>query len=374
MKKIILAAAAASFLSTGAHAVQLPAEGQVCSDIHSNISVGINNPELSDYRKCVMIQHDIETAFTYKTFHVRTGDKFTSFPVEDLAKMNRSERVEHIKDVVIKEVVVTEIVEVVVEKIIEDNTRINELKSQVELLESLNGEFEETISDLNMQLAMTAQAIEEAARVVEALTGELENTTTFAEGLLVAVQNAENVRYHLGGTYDADGNIVYTHNVSVDRDAILETARQDAEDNGWSNTQGSATASNLRASEDYAGYYEIDLTRNGQTSVTILSRSFEYGGELSSDQIPDADSVVTIEDQGGLWVATSVFVDNKEILMPFGFGNIDDLVADIADKSFAAGFERGFSEGYNKGFDDGFERGYKIGFADGFDAGIAAVK
>ena len=95
MKKIMLAAVAASFVSTGASAIQLPAEGEACSTIHSNISVGINNPELSDYRKCVMIQHDIDTAFTYKTFWVRNGDTFTSFPVETLAKMNRAERIDY---------------------------------------------------------------------------------------------------------------------------------------------------------------------------------------------------------------------------------------------------------------------------------------
>ena len=65
MKKFLMAAVAASFISAPALAVQTPVEGQVCSDIHSNISSGINVVELSDYRKCVMIQHDIDTCLLY---------------------------------------------------------------------------------------------------------------------------------------------------------------------------------------------------------------------------------------------------------------------------------------------------------------------
>ena len=121
MKKILMALMGATFLTTAANAVEVPSvEGQVCSDIHSNISNGINNPELSDYRKCVMIQHEIDTAFTYKTFWVRTGDQFTSFKVDDLAKMNKCERIEMIKNTVTK----TVIKEVIVEKIVVDTEEV----------------------------------------------------------------------------------------------------------------------------------------------------------------------------------------------------------------------------------------------------------
>ena len=95
MKKFLMAAVAASFISAPALAVQIPSvsyeEGGRCSAIHDKTG-GINVVELSDYRKCVMIQHDIDTAFTYKTFWVRVSDQFTSFKVDDLAKMNKSER------------------------------------------------------------------------------------------------------------------------------------------------------------------------------------------------------------------------------------------------------------------------------------------
>ena len=101
MKNILIALMGATFLTTAAQAVEVPSvsyeEGGRCSTIHDAKPGGINVKELSDYRKCVMIQHDIDTAFTYKTFWVRTGDQFTSFKVDDLAKLNKSERIEMIK-------------------------------------------------------------------------------------------------------------------------------------------------------------------------------------------------------------------------------------------------------------------------------------
>ena len=101
MKKFLMAAVAASFISAPALAVEVPPMGVGCSTIHDNTG-GINVVELSDYRKCVMIQHDIDTAFTYKTFWVRNGDQFTSFKIADLAKMNNSERVDFIQQGVLQ--------------------------------------------------------------------------------------------------------------------------------------------------------------------------------------------------------------------------------------------------------------------------------
>ena len=106
MKKFLMAAVAASFISAPALAVEVPAAGVGCSTIHDSTQSGINVVELSDYRKCVMIQHDIDTAFTYKTFWVRNGDQFTSFKVSDLAKMNKSERVDTIISAVQKNAVI----------------------------------------------------------------------------------------------------------------------------------------------------------------------------------------------------------------------------------------------------------------------------
>ena len=172
MKKFLMAAVAASFISAPALAVQIPSvsyeEGGRCSAIHDANTGGINVVELSDYRKCVMVQHDIDTAFTYKTFWVRMGDQFTSFKVDDLAKLNNSERA-------------AKIVEELVAKALLDTAeeRIDVLESELMHIEAEKVAFkkiaakvpglEANIEELNMQIKGLNGQIETLGRDISVL-------------------------------------------------------------------------------------------------------------------------------------------------------------------------------------------------------------
>ena len=172
MKKIMLAAVAASFVSTGAQAIQLPAEGEACSTIHSNISVGINNPELSDYRKCVMIQHDIDTAFTYKTFWVRNGTEFTSFPVETLAKMTRGERVDYIKLAIQQGIIIDTLegeLEISKERIIALNAEVKALEAARDALAMAYGDASDAVERLKIDIGLKQIEIDGATNRINSL-------------------------------------------------------------------------------------------------------------------------------------------------------------------------------------------------------------
>ena len=420
MKKIMLAAVAASFMSTGAQAVQLPAEGEVCSSIHSNISVGINNPELSDYRKCVMIQHEIDTAFTYKTFWVRTGTEFTSFAVEDLAKMNRSERVEYIKNGVTQEIVT---------KLLEEQREELEKAHMLAIVDLANAHADE--------IQMAAKEITRLAGQIEDINkalNEVDRTNAKVEIVFQAgvnsVEPVETIVYQdrieyrdneftvtLNGFYanSTGGFNTGSLTLTVDQDGTM--ASLDLSDllkehyrNGWNDNESILK----QAIIDELGLEGVDSSSAIDVIVQKIVESMlpgTSGPTLDLDQLRglahsnpvstekrdfdtepvNANDYVTFDDEATARDATTYNMTQ----VPFGDGNFvtitvnghdvfsfitsNDSVSfetidDISRGAYDAGFNDGFEAGYKSGYDDGYKDGYADGYTDGFNDGVASVR
>ena len=340
MKKMIMAAFAATMMSSTANAVQLPAEGQVCSDIHSNISSGINIVELSDYRKCVMIQHDINTAFTYKTFYVRTGDQFTAFPVETLAKMNDSERREAIKEVIIEKIIEKEVevrVEVIKEIIkteyvteyFEDMTEINRLNDLIDelqpLADSVDG-LDKRISELMSDVADLEDSIKWADIALAAELGEIGLVSPYT-GKPFTVKELGWDDGELGAAIDQ----MLTAAVTANLTAWIDTSKGIA--------HGMKDAKLAAATKDGKHLKHGD----GNAAYASVTRD---GNDIKSSIVRTAGNPY----QGITFIPTNLTVDK-----------------------FVFHVKVAFSEGYARGFEQGYDEGYKQGYADGFRDGVNSV-
>ena len=409
MKKIMLAAVAASFVSTGASAVQLPAEGEVCSSIHSNISVGINNPELSDYRKCVMIQHGIDTATTYKTFWVRTGDMFTSFALDDLRKMNGRERVEHIKDTIIKEVIVTEYVEVIVEKIVVDTAEVDRLTGELAVLqaridtlaplaesipelvasiESLETLRDDLMGQLDTVTADLAAAIESKAVVtgdLEAANAEITRLesqitdlqVTNQNAILAAVNNAERIT-NLEGQLETANDSLEAANMTISAlQGQLDAVDEEHEIRivGWYGPDYTAAEVTETVSSD--GTINItsllNAARNDGRQFANANRKRELANALGiQDLVSDTDGITHVIDLAVEEIQRQAHAKVAEAFVGSGlFGTEADIITALTNGTLEDDLMVAITQAYDDGYDDGFVDGYQEGYADATN-GVAA--
>ena len=217
MKKILMALMGATFLTTAAQAVEVPSvsyeEGGRCSTIHDANTGGINVVELSDYRKCVMIQHDIDTAFTYKTFWVRVGDQFTSFKVEDLAKLNKSERIEMIKT----DVVAAQLLKNAEEQIVKLEAKYADLEKTHDVTIAELSAVNTLVDSLNVDLSEAGTVNEALSAKVDELTATLSATVDAAAQVAAALISAENMVTALEGDIES---------IKIERDTAI--AERDA--------------------------------------------------------------------------------------------------------------------------------------------------
>ena len=396
MKKIMLAAVAASFVSTGASAVQLPAEGEVCSSIHSNISVGINNPELSDYRKCVMIQHDIDTAFTYKTFWVRNGDTFTSFPVETLAKMNRGERVELIKDGVTK---------AVLEAALAEQREMLEV-AHAEAIRVLSEEFTQAnaraVADLNNQISDLNDKIDEIKAAHEIAIKMIPVEDGINQSHVNAVQTQLNAKItELNDIQTRLSNLQERYNAI--NDTSFASSEWDAYQQGIKEVAIALYDAGIFPSVDEAvaevghgdAYWEISQAVQAEANrLVTVQKQFANSNPLNTNErdftaepvsvptSPTGSTSITSEAVVGEFHAPIdvieyiVTVGDDTFTVPFSVTGVawSTILESGFDTGYAAGFEKGFDEGYSRGYNDGFEDGYNEGYTDGFTDGVASVR
>ena len=296
MNKVILAAIAASFVSTAAsaHSVQLPTEGQVCSDIHSNISVGINNPELSDYRKCVMIVHGIDTAKTYKTLWVRTGDHFTSFVLDDLRKMDRGERIDYISESIAKAQL---------------EAALNEQREELEMAHV------QAIVDLSKAHSDELQA---AAMVVADLTTKLANV----EAAIVNLEETHKVALEIAtATARAEG--VASVDITTDNGA--------AYDNG------------LNAIS--FGIAESILLKTG--TITYYGQTFDY--DAATSRVERDQVIRDFRD----FISYEVKWNDPEIITHVINDAIQAELETLLEETYQQGYDAGHRDGYLEGYADG---------------------
>ena len=351
MKKIILGLIAGTMLSTTAFAIDkidasklaLPAEGQVCSDLHDRNTGGINVKELSPYHQCVMIENDMDTGFTYKTFWTKVDNMFIPHDVDKLGPMSDSERKEMIKETIIKEVVVEKIVTVIEEKIIENTDKIEELKAQIvaknALIQSIT-----TISNNNAALvSQLAGALNEAHRqlgVWEAAYDRLE---------------AENLRLEM--------KISDLENAEVNIDELRENAKAnplkiDDERNDAGIHRGSQSLDTFDRSKVTKNNEEVNVSEYAADNFSATATSYA-NGKVFGITISAAD---LNKDVAGLTLRDVLSKSTKEI------------IEEVADSFYAQGFYDGFQDGYSEGYNDGYQDGYTDGYQDGFNDGVASVR
>ena len=333
MKKIILSLIAGTMLSSTAFAMdtinvsnlQLPAEGQVCSDIHDRNTGGINVKELSPYNQCVMVENDINTGFTYKTFWTKVGDKIIPHDVEDLADQSRPERVKMIQDTIIQEIIVEKIKEV----IIEDTAKIEALekdiaakKTSIEFLQRANKSLLGTNADLSSQ--------------IEALEGQLSQRTY---DLRQAEKKIAQLEEALVASYTADD---------------LAAAKQLAftENRVSTNLEADPRPNSVEERPSYVG----GSNKSGKTINDV---------EVTTEEGFFNNTVYNITLDGKQKVRANVLTAGQAI---------DDIVAEVAEFVYTEAYIDGFTDGYKDGYNDGYDDGYADGYKDGFADGVASVK
>ena len=429
MKKIMLAAVAASFMSTGAQAVQLPAEGEACSSIHSNISVGINNPELSDYRKCVMIQHEIDTAFTYKTFWVRTGDTFTSFPVEELAKMTRSERIDYIK-LSIQQGLLIETLE---GELAASKERIQELTFELGMAIADNMAKDGRILELTEMLAQERNRVDEYTVVINEVEHLISSDSEFT--IEVGATQAELDAAHAAGVAEGQANLAqavadaiaevptvhtatvtagfgrdngefffvrFTHEVAGDVTLNITQTLRNAYNAGWADKREDAYSDALN---DVKGDIIEQLALEGVTKasdvaaiITAVETKVFEGGVLpavNAEDIINSAKARALEGASELTRGSSYDASVSPVTVDAAVSSVNDndttftvIVDDrtltvnvplnasdisLIENAVNTGYIDGFEQGFKAGYDDGYNDGYNDGYADGFRAGVDSV-
>ena len=318
MKKIILGLIAGTMLSTTAFAIDkidasnlaLPAEGQVCSDLHDRNSGGINVKALSPYNQCVMIENDMDTGFTYKTFWTKVDNMFIPHNVDDLADMSPSERKEAMKETIIKEVVVERIVEVIVE----DMEKINELQREIDTLKkvnipALNGKISELERDARLAHSVLDVELKQELDIeIPSISNLKYDDDDFGYALRSAITNKINE------VIDSKlENALFSHNAK--KAAALESKR----------TPNPGTQAGLNS-------FSFTAEKNGATA--LISKDGEFFG--------------------------SVLTKNVDIM---------DIISNVADHAYT----EGFNDGYDQGFDDGYDQGYADGYTKGFSDGVSSI-
>ena len=245
MKKIMMAAVAATFMSTGAQAESF---SESCG--HLDNPTRFNPTELSAYQECWLDYHKPNemAGVLGSIFYARAGDNIVSMPVADLRNAGSAGAA--------KEIIVERIVEVI------NNERVEELEGIVEGLEA-------TVSEKNAVIAAL-----EAAGVTDGAT---------IERLMMEKAAVEGALSALRGSVDGAGTseIRVTRNgdmVAVDfvnRAAIAAEGDDTAYRNGQLSVGAQGVTQDGRTirvrltnrSETWTFYDAVDLTIDNQAAI-----------------------------------------------------------------------------------------------------------
>lgn len=400
MKKIMMAAVAATFMSTGAQAESF---SESCG--HLDNPTRFNPTELSAYQECWLDYHkpDEMAGVLGGIFYARAGDSIVSMPVSDLRSAGSAGAAQAIVVERIVEVINNERVEElegIIEGLNDDitlkNAEIASLEAARDLLVE-QGVTQAAIDSLNMRI--TALEMERDARYTQAaydMFGMSEYTRGETEGRVGYVTEADRdahgaaeytrgetegrVGYVTQADRDAHGMAEYTRGETEGRVGyVTEAARDTHGTNEYNRGQADQIAS-IGLFLDGVDYVSIDM--NG---IVTLDRAGLMNAARMAVMFPTSVAVsatknITIPAA----VETGYNYDNSHTNT--GIGNAVFWHHSGAPGSTVNGFNNSYwigttnalveaiQETYDAGFNDGYDEGYADGYSDGFRDGVRAVQ